>query len=147
MIKYAPCFQVRLRSYTSVISTSSEFQTSVANRYSGRIRWAVLLSLVALVAALPLIYLYVNTTPLSFDTTVDGATVHFETNTSRLLYPSQCVTLKWDVEHIKAVMLNDRASVGHDSWMTCNADRPIPNIWIIMPDDTEHVYKLPVERL
>ncbi len=100
----------------------------------------------ALLAALPLIYLHLNTTPFIFDTTVGEATIHFESSEPRVLFPGQCTRLSWNVEHIKAVYINDRGHIGQDSKISCNTDR-LPTMRVNFLDETERQFRAPIERL
>jgi hypothetical protein len=135
--------------------------------YRPRLRWTALWVGLAVLAALPLLYLYLNPGSLTFDTTqaqaeffykynssrlmfnpsTEQATFHFETANARIIFPGQCVTLSWDVQHVAKVFINRRGHIGTDSKVTCNADTPIPTMWIIMPNKTEYQFTLPVEQL
>jgi hypothetical protein len=88
----------------------------------------------------------VNTAPVIIDTTIGETTIHFEADRSRLLFPSQCVVVKWEVEHVKAVYVYDRGRIGQDSLLTCNADTPFPIMRLDLPDDSVHEIILPVQR-
>ncbi|MEO8609027.1 MAG: hypothetical protein ABI690_14150 [Chloroflexota bacterium] len=113
---------------------------------SSRLRGAALFGAIALIAALPLIYLYLHPIPYIFDTTVGQAIVHFESSESRLLFPGQCVGLKWDLEGIQAVTINGQGHVGHDTTIMCNTDM-LPTMNLTLQDGTDKHYRLAEELL
>jgi hypothetical protein len=129
-----------------VLATSNEITTPVRTGLSSRLRWAALFGVIAVVAALPLIYLYLHRVPFIFDTTFGKAAIHFESSDSRLLFPGQCVGLKWDLEGIQAVAINGQGHVGHDTSVTCNTDT-LSTMNVNFQDGTAKTYRLAEEKL
>ena len=63
-----------------MLATSDEIKTPVRTGLSSRWRWAIVFGVIALVAATPLLYLYLHPIPYIFDTTIGEATIHFESS-------------------------------------------------------------------
>ncbi|MEO8608794.1 MAG: hypothetical protein ABI690_12965 [Chloroflexota bacterium] len=129
-----------------MVVPSNEIEMPMQTGLSSRWRGAALFGAIALIAALPLIYLYLHPIPYVFDTTVGQATVHFESSESRLLFPGQCVGLKWDLEGIQAVAINGQGHVGHDTTVTCNTDL-LPTMNLTLQDGTTKRFRLAEEKL
>lgn len=128
---------------SAVTSISRRFEWRL---YRPRLRSTALWMGLALLAALPLLYLHFNTTPFVFDTTVGEATIHFESSQPRVLFPGQCTRLSWNLEHIKAVYINDKGHIGQDSKISCNTDR-LPTMRVNFLDETERQFRMPIEKL
>jgi hypothetical protein len=111
-----------------------------------RLRRAALWGGLAAIAALPLLSLYVNTAPLTVDITDGEATIHFETDRSRLLFPGQCARLSWDVRGVETVYVNQKERSAQDSTTTCDTDS-LPTLSVITRNQNALDYPLPVEKL
>src|SRR5690349_12584381 len=118
-----------------MLATSNEIKMPARTGLASRWRWIAVCGAIVLLAALPLVYLYLHPVPFVFDTTVGQATVHFESSDSRLLFPGQCVGIKWDLEGIQAVAINGVGRVGHDTSVTCNTDM-LPTMNLTLQDGT-----------
>jgi hypothetical protein len=105
-----------------------------------------MLALVALIAALPLIYLSVTTTPATVEVRDGDATVFFEASQSRILFPGQCVQLNWEVGGIRTVHVNGEGRIGSGSEQFCNPSLT-PSIRVVLRDERVLSYPLAIEKL
>jgi hypothetical protein len=129
-----------------VSATSTELNMPAQAGFSLRLRRIIAFAILSVVAALPLIYIYLHPIPYIFDTTVGNATIHFESSDSRLLFPGQCVGLKWDLEGIQAVAINGVGGIGHGTSVTCNTEM-LPTMNLTLQDGTAKRYRLAEELL
>lgn len=71
----------------------------------------------------------------------DGSTVLYEIEADRVLLPTDCVTVRWNVEGIWGVYLEDAGVVGQDSRQWCiieNGNKP--TLRVIFPEDVVEEY-------
>jgi hypothetical protein len=92
-------------------------------------------------------YLTLLPEPVVIQVQVGEATVYVSANRHYLLLPGECVTLRWDVEHIKAVYLNGQGQVGSGEAVQCLTVGDVPEVRIVFQDDSEQRYPLNVEIL
>ncbi len=73
------------------------------------------------------------------DTSANDATIHLEASRARTLFPNDCRTLRWDVEHIQAMYVNGEGRPGVGSEETCHTSAAFR---IDLPDGTTRSYAL-----
>ncbi len=104
------------------------------------------MALVAVIAALPLIYLYATTPPATIEVRDGDATIFFQASQSRILFPGQCVQLDWEVGGIQTVRVNGEGQIGSGSVPFCNPSKT-PSIRVRLRDERVLSYPLPIEKL
>jgi hypothetical protein len=109
-------------------------------------RRAGVLLLLAVLLALPLVYLYTQSGPLVLDTGEGAATIHFEAERGRLVFYGQCALLRWDVQQINAVNIYGRNTTGTDSRELCSLGNK-PYLEVTLRDNSTRTYTLDIEPL
>jgi hypothetical protein len=89
-------------------------------------------------------YLTLLPEPVVIQTQMGAATVNVSANRHYLLLPGECVTVRWDVQHIKAVYLNGQGQVGSGEAVQCPTAGAVPELRVIFQDDSEQRYRLDV---
>lgn len=54
--------------------------------------------------------------------------INFRADSTSLSHPGECTTLRWDVENVKAVYLDDQGVAGHDSRQVCPSSTTTYNL-------------------
>lgn len=105
------------------------------------------LSLIGLAAVLLILAILVFIpTPAIIETEQNGASIFFAANRTVLLAADECVTLRWQVEHIQAVYLNQEAQVGSGETYLCGLPQQ-PMLDVTFQDGGKETYQLPVWAL
>jgi hypothetical protein len=102
-----------------------------------RLGW--LLVLAALALPVPLWVYFTAPIPQVIETARAGATVFFATDNVRVLYFNDCIDVRWRVESVKGVLLNDVGVIGSDERTICGEHA---RLRIIASDDSEHEFWL-----
>lgn len=76
-----------------------------------------------------------------------GALIAFSADRDAVLAPGGCVTVRWQVDHIQAVYLNDQATVGQGFETVCLDGVTLPALRVEFTDNTSAEYVLPVKIL
>lgn len=84
--------------------------------------------------------------PLVIEAQEAGGTIYFSANRGVVFAPNDCVTLRWSVEDIQAVYLNEQAQTGSGEEQFCLAQEQ-PALRVIFQDDSEQTYRLNVTPL
>lgn len=103
----------------------------------------VLLALCLLI----LIGLFVFTSipnPAIIQDSVGEASILFETSDNTIFSEADCYTVRWDVQGINGVYLNDKGKTGQGEESLCYEDIQRPKLRVIFEDDTEETYKLAI---
>lgn len=111
-----------------------------------RLRRSAVLAMVAVIAALPMIYLYSTTTPATVEARDGDATIFFQASQSRILFPGQCIQLNWEVGGIRTVRVNGEGRTGSGSEPFCNPSLT-PSIRVVLRDDRVLDDPLVIEKL
>jgi hypothetical protein len=107
---------------------------------------AVFFFLLALILAFPLLYWWLQPTSVGYQTTLGGATLDLGEDRGWVEFPGECVVLRWHIEGIQAIRVNDQPRSGQDEREVC-ANNVIPNFKITFRDGSIHTYTLPVLQL
>lgn len=83
----------------------------------------------------------------SIKKTEDGATVLFSADRRIVAAYGDCVTVRWQVEHIREVYLNGSPTVGSGNQRICVDDKTQPVLKIVTQDGTSHEYTLNIRFL
>jgi hypothetical protein len=84
--------------------------------------------------------------PSLIQTTQADGQVYFAANRRFVLNSSDCVILRWSVENISAVYLNDQPQIGEGESLYCQPDTP-PTLTVQFRNDTQETYRLPITVL
>lgn len=76
-----------------------------------------------------------------------GALIVFSADRDAVFAPGGCVTVRWQVDHIQAVYLNDQAAVGQGFQVVCLDGTALPTLRVEFTDNTSAEYQLPVKIL
>lgn len=110
-------------------------------------RWRGLgLLLLAAVLIAPLLSLRLNTAPVRIERTEHEATILFEGERNRLLFPGECVLVRWQVDNIQTVKLDDWSQVGSGELERCLVNT-VPTLQVEFRDGSAQSYPLPIELL
>lgn len=91
----------------------------------------------------------VNAPPITIETTDDEASIYFYADRSVVAFPGDCVTVRWSVEGIQEVYLNQYGLVGEGERQWCETtDRSIkPTLRVLFKDGTWRAYPANVKTL
>jgi hypothetical protein len=100
-------------------------------------------SLTLILAILALVWIYLLLIPASavIETSNAGGQIYFSANRQVILNPGDCVIVRWQVDNIKAVYLNDEAQIGFGEESMCISGK-IPRLRVIFQDGSEQTYTL-----
>jgi hypothetical protein len=84
--------------------------------------------------------------PLVIETQQAGGEVYFSANRGIVLKAGDCVTLRWEVEQIQAVYLNEQPQTGSGEENFCITGAH-PTLRVIFTDNSETIYSLNVQVL
>lgn len=88
----------------------------------------------------------VNTSTIGVSESRDSSTVFFGADRDQVLSPFGCVTLRWDVENIWGVYLEDAGVIGQDSRRWCISDGGNePTLTVIFPENIPQNYTLTID--
>jgi hypothetical protein len=79
--------------------------------------------------------------PLVIETSQSGAAIYFSSNRSVILFPHDCITIRWNVENINQVYLNDQPQIGSGQTRACLSDSQ-PALTVHFQDGTQETYVL-----
>lgn len=85
--------------------------------------------------------------PLVIETQEAGGTIYFSANRSILLSSGDCVTLRWAVDQIQAVHINEQAQTGSGEEHFCLTTDTLPTLRVIFRDGSEQTYRLNITIL
>ena len=106
----------------------------------------ILLGAVALIfVILALQLLYPGTVTLH--ATSGDAVITFSADRRLVAAPGGCVTVNWQVDHIKAVFINSLPTIGEGSQNVCVTETAMPVLHIQFEDNTEQDYILQIDFL
>lgn len=77
----------------------------------------------------------------------NGARITFSTDREMVIAPGGCVMVRWLVDHIKEVYLNDMPTVGQGFQTICLDGTTMPTLRLVFNDNTSSEYTLPVAFL
>jgi hypothetical protein len=110
-------------------------------------RWAqILLPILTLIVACVWLYQILIPTPAVIDTQESGGQIYFSTNRGIILSPADCVTLRWQVEGIREIYLNDQAQIGFGENRACALTQP-PTLAITFQNGDQKSYALTITPL
>lgn len=89
-------------------------------------------------------YLIANPGSVSRESLEGGASIRFSADRRIVLTPGSCVNVQWQVEGIKAVFLNNEATVGSGERSVCIESGSVPTLHVIFMDDSNHYYRLDI---
>ncbi|MEO8608393.1 MAG: hypothetical protein ABI690_10945 [Chloroflexota bacterium] len=106
------------------------------------------LTLILPIVALIWAYLLLIPAPTVIETSNAGGQVYFSANRQVILNPGDCVTLRWQVDNIRAVYLNDEAQIGFGEKPMCiNKTNDTPRLRVTFQDGSEQTYPLNILTL
>jgi lysophospholipase L1-like esterase len=98
-----------------------------------------ILGIITLLSLLPL--------PTTIDTMNDNATIRFSANHWLVLSRGSCITVSWQVEHIREVYVNGEGVIGSGEKSACIDRDTQPALRVVFVDGTEKIYKLDIPIL
>ena len=108
-------------------------------------RLGLLIILVGFVLSVYTLLPSLNTESISIVDSKDVSTVFFEAEKDQVLFPFQCLTVRWDVENIWSVYLEGEGVIGHDSRRWCiHESGNQPTLRVIFSENVEREYTLTV---
>jgi lysophospholipase L1-like esterase len=96
----------------------------------------------ALVLAAVLAYLFVRPGEKTITETEGAAHIVFAANRRAVAAYGDCVTVRWNVESIQAVYLDDNPTIGSGSQKVCVDAQHMPTLKVVLQDGTERDYTL-----
>lgn len=91
--------------------------------------------------------LLLNAPPVEINTTENGADVSFRSTKGAIVFSGECLTVRWEVENIVAVYLNNQGTVGQGEEVVCVYAEAQPTLRITTQDGTDISYTLPINIL
>ena len=101
---------------------------------------------IALLLLTLLLYLHLDSPSIQIDTKVGESSIFFHANRNRVLFPNECVVVRWQVEQIKAVYLNQQGQIGSGEQESCTFNA-VPILRVEFTDGSSAEYPLAIERL
>ena len=110
------------------------------------------LTLILAILMLTWAYLLLIPAPAVIDTSNAGGEVYFSADRQVILNPGDCVTLRWQVDGIRAVYLNDEAQIGVGAMPMCITSKAseanaMPRLRVTFQDGSEQTYTLTILTL
>jgi hypothetical protein len=93
------------------------------------------------------LYLILLPSPAIIETEQAGAQIYFSANRSIIFAPGDCVTLRWQVDNIQAVYLNDQPQIGNGESQMCVTGDQTPRLNVTFQDNSQQSYPLNVTVL
>jgi lysophospholipase L1-like esterase len=97
------------------------------------------------ICGLVLIISVIRPTSSRIDTQEREATIFFEADPAFVTLPGDCVTVRWRVENIREIYVNEQAQIGEGQRQTCLETPPI--LRVKFQDESESSYSLSVPTL
>jgi hypothetical protein len=108
------------------------------------------LTLILAISVFIWVYLLLIPAPTVIETTNAGGQVYFSANRQVILNPGDCITLRWQVDNIRAVYLNDEAQIGVGEKPMCfttNEVNTLPRLSVTFQDGDRQTYILNILTL
>ncbi|MEZ4670524.1 MAG: GDSL-type esterase/lipase family protein [Anaerolineae bacterium] len=104
--------------------------------------------LITLASIIALIFLIVLSSKPQSVTAQDGVShISFSSDSGLVLLPSDCITVRWQVEGIREVYLNAAPQIGTGEQVVCVNAGTQPTLTVILNDGTKRDYQLPITIL
>lgn len=101
-------------------------------------RLSALLAASGIGILLLLMLLPTTATPVQINDTYRDSTIAFSVSRNIVAFPGECVMVRWDVQNIQAVYLNDSGEVGTGERELCLNDSP--ELRVVFEDESEQIY-------